>query len=202
MTDEKIMKTEMQQHSPVPQRVAYINFVDTLDDKKSKTLMIVCAEIINKEHPDILYLLFSSPGGSVDYGITLYTYLRALPCMVITHNTGSIESIAIIPFLAGEVRLAAPQSRFLLHGVFWQPPGGQTIPTKQVDELVSRFRGDEDRIREILLDRTKLNKEQIDRFFLSGESKTAEFAQEVGIISEIKLPKIQRGSSLFSCNFA
>ena len=196
------MDTHTQPPQPVPQRVAYVNFADVIDDKKTKTFMQVCSEIVTKEQPDVLYLLLSSPGGSVDYGITLYNFLRALPCVVVTHNTGSIESVANIIFLAGEWRFACPASRFLLHGVFWQPPAGNPIPSAQLSELTDRFRHDEERIREILMSRTWLTTEQIDAYFRSGESKTAEFAKESGIISEIVAAKVRRGSSFFSCNFA
>lgn len=184
---------------PVPQRIAYISFADVIDDKRAKGLMQVCAEF--SRDADILYLMLSSPGGSVDLGITLYNYLRALPCFVVTHNIGSVESIANVVFLAGELRLAAPHSRFLLHGIFWQPPAGATLIPSQMAEAGTRFRDDETRIKEILLSRTGMKADQVDGFFRFGESKTAQFAKEVGIISDVSDPKIRRGSQFFSCNF-
>jgi len=67
--------------------------------------------------PDVLYFLFSSNGGSVNAGIALYNFLRALPVEIIMHNTGSIDSIATVIFLAADKRYAALHSTFLFHGV-------------------------------------------------------------------------------------
>lgn len=187
------------QPQPGPQRIAYISFADVIDDKRAKGLMQICSEL--SREADVLYLMLSSPGGGVDLGITLYNFLRALPCFIVTHNIGSVESIANIVFLAGELRLAAPHTRFLLHGIFWQPPAGATLIPSQMAEAGTRFRDDETRIKEILLSRTTMKSDQVDGFFRFGESKTAEFAKDVGIISNVSEPKIRRGSPFFSCNF-
>lgn len=187
------------QINPVSPRVAYINFVDDINPVSAKGLMQVCADI-SREH-DVIYIMISSPGGLVDLGITLFNFLRALPCHIVTHNIGSIESIANVVFLAGESRFATPNARFLLHGVFWQPPAGATINPSQVAEQGTRFRDDENRIKEILSSRTTIPTKKIDGFFRFGESKNAEFAKEVGIISSITEPVIHKGSFFFSCNF-
>jgi ATP-dependent protease ClpP protease subunit len=184
--------------NPIPQKVAYINFTGQIDEKNTKGLMQLYADIVRQEKPDILYTLLSSPGGLIDLGITLFNFLRALPCHIIMHNIGSVESIANVVFLAGESRFATPNSRFLLHGVFWQPPAGVTIIPSQIAEQGTRFRDDEARIKDILLARTSMTAEQIDGYFRFGESKTAEFAKEVGIISQIIEPKIDRGCIFIS----
>ncbi len=49
----------------------------------------------------------------------LYHFLHSLPVPVITHNIGSVESIGIVVFLAGERRFACPHSRFLIHPLHW-----------------------------------------------------------------------------------
>jgi len=182
------------------QRVVYITFCHSIDEKQACFLMQLCSEIVSKEHPDILYLILSSTGGSVDYGITLYNFLRALPCILVTHNIGTIESIANIVFLAGEQRLAAKRARFLLHGIFWHPAASTIIANAQISELRSRFCDDEDNIKSIIMERTALKEDQIRDFFLTGESRSPEFAKEVGIISSIDELKIQRGRTLIISN--
>ncbi len=56
--------------------------------------MAVASEIINKQKPDVIYCLFSSHGGQVEAGITLYNFLRSLPVELVMHNTGSTDHIA------------------------------------------------------------------------------------------------------------
>lgn len=189
-----------QSGNPLAQQVAYVNFAHVIDEKQANFLMQLCADIVSRDQTRIIYLMLSSPGGSIDYGITLYNFLRALPCIVFTHNIGSVESIANIVFLAGEKRFATPFSRFLLHGVFWNPPLGVLIPSAQISECHARLRDDAERIRDILLNRTTLTKAQIDSFHLSGESHGPDFAKEVGIISDIADLRIQKGCATLTCN--
>src|SRR5881396_644821 len=90
---------------PEPKTI-YINYFDGINEAKVKVLMAVCSELIGKQHPDQLYFLFSSNGGSINAGITFYNFLRALPTEIVMHNIGSIDSIATVIFLAGEKRFA------------------------------------------------------------------------------------------------
>ena len=66
------------------------------------------------ERKDFFYILFSSPGGNVSNGITIYNFLRALPVRMIIHNIGIVDSIANVIFLGIDERYAVPHSSFLL----------------------------------------------------------------------------------------
>ena len=57
---------------------------------------------------DEVYLCMSSPGGLVSDGIYLYNHIRSLPIRVISHNTGSLGSIAVAAFVAAEPRYCSP----------------------------------------------------------------------------------------------
>src|SRR5258708_24946324 len=101
--------------------VFYINYFDQITDSKARALMALVSEILQKVTPTpaTLYFAFSSTGGSVQAGVTLFNFLRALPVDVVMHNTGSVDSIATVIFLAGKVRYACEHSRFLFHGINW-----------------------------------------------------------------------------------
>ncbi len=58
---------------------------------------------INKGQKEF-YFLISSPGGSVNDGIVLYNFIKALPAKIIMHNIGVIDSIATVIFLAANER--------------------------------------------------------------------------------------------------
>jgi len=73
-----------------PVETIYVNYFDTIDEARTKALMAICSDIVAKQKPKTIYFLFSSVGGSVNAGITLYNFLRALPVEVVMHNTGSI----------------------------------------------------------------------------------------------------------------
>jgi len=101
------------------QKVIYVNYCDEISMVKVKAIMGALSEIINREKPDTIYCLFSSSGGHVESGIALYNFLRALPVGIIMHNTGSIDSIANIVFLAADTRYSSVHSSFLFHGINW-----------------------------------------------------------------------------------
>jgi Clp protease len=56
---------------------------------------------------DNFYVLLK-PGGSIQSGIALYNFLRAIPATVTTHNVGNVDSIGNAVFLAADERLACP----------------------------------------------------------------------------------------------
>lgn len=60
-------------------------------------------------------LMLSSEGGDINSGLALYNFLRVIPVPLTTVNIGSVESIAVIVYLAGDKRLAVDNSRFLIH---------------------------------------------------------------------------------------
>jgi ATP-dependent Clp protease protease subunit len=180
----------------------YINYFDGIDDKKARALMAVCADIISKHNPAQLYFFFSSTGGSVDAGIALYNYLRALPVGLVMHNTGSIDSVANVVFLAADERYASPVASFLLHGITWGFGAGARLSWTELQETSSRFRADEARISDIIIARTSIAKEELAVLFRQGDSVGLPFATAKGLVQEIREAKVQPGALLVSCNFA
>ena len=79
----------------------FITFADSINDDKVKSLIAIVSDILFQNHPSQIYFLFSSGGGVVNAGITLYNFLRAIPAEVIFHNIGTVDSIATCIFLAG-----------------------------------------------------------------------------------------------------
>jgi len=62
-----------------------------------------------------LYYVFSSEGGDVTSGLALYNFLRGISIPITMHNFSSVESIAVLIFLAADNRYTVPIGRFLLH---------------------------------------------------------------------------------------
>jgi ATP-dependent Clp protease protease subunit len=145
--------------------------------------------------------LFSSNGGSVFAGITLYNFLRALPVEIVMHNIGSIDSIATVIFMAGDKRYAAKHSTFLFHGItmgFNQPT---SLDKGKMKELLSGLEKDENKIAGIISDRSGLSEKEIRKLFLQGEAKDLAFALEKGIIQEVRDAAIPNNSAVISLNF-
>jgi len=178
----------------------YINFYDEINPVIAQQFMGACHQVITQKQPDELYFLFSSPGGRVDAGIVLYNFINALAVDVTMHNTGSIDSIASVVFLAGSKRLAAKNASFLIYGIQcnFNHPISLTIP--QLQENINRAKRDESKISNIYSERTSMSEEEITGFFREGDSKDLDFALEKGIISEISDPAIPKNAPFI--NFA
>ncbi len=178
----------------------YINYFDGISEPKVKTLMSVCAEVIDKTKPDVLYFCFSSPGGSVSAGITLYSFLRGLPVKIVMHNTGSTDSIATAVFLSGDERYACPHSTFLFHGVNMNVEQGASLSLTTLREVMSSVEQDENKIARILTDRSSLSEDEVRRLFREGESKPPVFAESKGIVHAIRDLAIPKDAMLISLN--
>ncbi len=162
--------------------------------------MAVCTEIIARHKPEEIYFLFSSQGGSVHAGIALYNFLRALPTRIVMHNIAQVDSIATALFLAGEKRYAAPQSKFLFHGIKLMFEGRTVLQTKDIKEHLSNLDGLHNLIAEIITDRTKIKRDEILRLFDQGEAKDLSFAVEKGVVHEIQIPQVPKDAPLISLN--
>ena len=183
-----------------PKKVIYINYLDSLNEPKVKAVMAIISEVIARDKPDTLYFLFSSSGGNVDPAITLYNFLRALPVEIIMHNSGSIESMGNIVFLAADIRYASVHSSFLLHGITWGFEANARLAKTQLNEIMSNLNLAELKISGIIAERTNLTATEITALFAQGESKDAAFALSKGIVSNIINPEIPKDAMILSLN--
>lgn len=128
----------------------------------------------------------SSPGGDVLEGLAIYDCLRESPCQIIIKASGKIMSMGFIIFLAGDVRLATPNTSFMMHSISYATgDSAKIVRHHEVDLIESK------RLNNVLLEimgsRTSRNKKWWyrtvilqDRYFSVAE------AQEFGVLS---LPK-------------
>ncbi len=176
----------------------FFTFHDNINLESANRFMDFCAKAIQQYRPKQLYFLFSSGGGMVDSGVTLYNYLRGLPQEIIMHNVGSIDSIANAVFLAGDVRYATSISVFLLHGITWTFNQVTTLTYSQMQETSSRFDAAEQLSARIIGERTMLTSDEVRELFRQGQSKDPAFALEKGLIQEVRDVNIPDGAVLHS----
>ena len=185
---------------PASPKIIYINFFDGINEPKVKSLMALLSDIVARQKPETLYFLFASPGGSVDAGIVLYNFLRALPVEIVMHNTGSVDSIGTVVFLAGAKRYAAPHTTFLFHGIQTMFPPNSPTTHAHLAERLSRIRQDENKISGIVAERSKLTKTEIRKLFHQGETKDLAFAIKKGIIHKSGEAVIPKGAPFITVN--
>ncbi len=181
--------------------VVYINYFDGIDMNRARLLMDACTKIIAQFQPKTLYFLFASPGGDVTSGIALYNFLKALPQKIVMHNMSSVDSIGTVIFLAGDERYACPNTTFLFHGVETQVRKDSSFPLNKLREIASSLSKDQEKIAGIIAENTDISKEEVERFFASGESKDLSFAQSKKFIHGIRSASIGKDDILFNVAF-
>lgn len=182
------------------EKTVYINYFGEIVPNKVNALMSIIGGAVQQHNPDTIYFGISSNGGDVNSGIAFYNFLKALPVKVIMHNTGTIDSIANVVFLAGKERYANEHTTFLFHGVTMGIGQNSSFMLNQLKELESRLREDQNKMAGIICKESKIDTSEINTMFKEGESKNGTFALEKGIISEIKQYQIPKGVLLITPN--
>jgi ATP-dependent Clp protease, protease subunit len=179
---------------------AYVSFSADVNITTAEQLQAIAANIVSQGHPEI-HLLLSTHGGVVQYGITIYNFLRSLPIKVITHNLGNVDSIGLVVYLAGEERYACPHTTFMLHGVAMQVPVPTSLFEKNFKDSLSRLSADQERIKGIYSERSSIAPEEAESLFMQETTLSAEGAMSRGIVHEIRKPCIAPGSPILQLVF-
>ena len=185
--------------TPVHYDTICLVYHDEINIEKTKALMEICSQMVTNYTPVTIYFQFSSGGGHVDSAITLYNFLKSLPCEIIMHNTGSIDSAANVVFMAGNKRYAVAHTSFLFHGVGYTF-GQQGLTRAQINEGLSVVDIAEEKIAGILAANTDLTAVEIKNLFIEGKSQSATFAKQKGVISELREVTLPEGTPIYTVN--
>ena len=190
--------TPTPQQSDPPPRV-YVLFTAEITPGTIETLIQALSNLA-KQNVQEVYIAFSTPGGNVANGITLYNFLRGVPFQLIVHNIGNVDSIGNAVFLAADTRYACPHSTFMFHGVGFDQQAGR-YEEKKLREMLDGISSDQKRIGSIIASRTDIPQDEAEGFFREAQTKTAEFARDRGIVDEIREFHLPAGAPVFSFVF-
>ena len=185
---------------PALPQIVYVSFSAEIIPHTTESLIATMANLSNQRVKQV-YLLLSTPGGSVMHGMNLYNVLRAFPFELVTHNVGNVDSIGNAVFLAGTRRYACPHSTFMFHGVGFDVPQHSRLEEKFLKERLDGIMSDQKRIGSVISERTKIRKEDIDKLFLEAQTKDAAFAASCGIVDEVRDVQVPSGSPVVSLVF-
>ncbi len=189
--------------TPAPAKPAtvYVSFCAEVIPATTEILIRTCADLSNKGVQHV-YLLLSTPGGSVMHGLTVFNVLRAMPFKLTTHNVGSVNSIGNVIFLAGEERYACPNATFMFHGVGFDTPQGVRFEEKLLRERLDSIQADQARIAKVIEERAAFtDATEIGGLFLEAVTKDPSYAKAKGIINDICDVKIPFGATVIQLVF-
>jgi ATP-dependent Clp protease, protease subunit len=195
-------ETEGMENMEIPAKapIVYISFSAEINPSTTESLIALMSECANKSVLKV-YLLLSTPGGSVMHGFNLYNILQGMPFELITHNAGNVDSIGNVVFLAGTKRYATSSATFMFHGVGFNIEAQQRLEEKFLRERLDGLMSDQKRIGTIICKHTKITDSESEKLFLEAQTKDASFAINKGIIDEIKDIQISAGAPIFSLVF-
>jgi ATP-dependent protease ClpP protease subunit len=179
------------------ERTVFISFNAGIDQNTAQTLVALLVQQIQAGF-NHLYIMFSTSGGNVSDGMTLYNTIRALPATVTMHNMGNVDSIGSTVYLAGHKRYACKHSTFMFHGVYQRFNEGNMTEGPLVEAL-SSIRADQKRMADIIadaciVDDTPLPSVDIQSLFANSETKDADFAVKIGMAHAIRDVHIPDGA--------
>lgn len=151
---------------------------------------------VMSQHVNKINLLISSPGGSVFHGLSLYNYLKGLPIEIDTYNFGSVDSIGVIIYCAGNRRYCVPHSRFLIHGVKFNINGQVSMDEKQMEEHLKSLKIDQLNISRVISDTTGKPMHKIESDMINRTTLDPQEAKDYGLVHEIKSQLIPLNADL------
>lgn len=146
-------------------------------------------------------LLLSSPGGDAFHGLSAYNYLKGLPVSFVTHNFGTVDSIAVVLYCVGSHRLSVPQAQFLLHGVSISFAQDETLEESQLEERLKEMRIDSENIAQVIAANTGKSAQEVAQAILARTTLNPEQAKAWGLVHDIKAELFEVGSEVLSIQY-
>jgi len=130
--------------------------------------------------------MISSPGGSVFHGLSLYNFLKGAPVELFTYNFGSVDSIGVVIFCAGDRRFCVPHARFLIHGVRFNISGNASFDEKQIEEHLKSLKIDQHNIARVIADTAQKPAHKVEEDMNNRITLNPSEAKDYGLVHEIK----------------
>lgn len=178
----------------------YVSFSAEINPNTTESLIAAMSHCANQRVRQV-NLLLATPGGSVVNGLNLYNVLKGMPFELVTHNSGNVDSIGQMVFLAGKKRYAAPHATFMFHGVGFDISGNVRLEEKNLRERLGSLLSDQTRIGAIIAQNSTLSVEEVAGLFLEAQTKDAAWAVDKGIVHEIRDVQIPTGVPVISLVF-
>jgi ATP-dependent Clp protease protease subunit len=112
--------TQPTQTTQVPRNLNYkiITYIGGINNDGATNISAqLSIAMASNPTPDVIFIAIDSGGGEEIAGIEIYNIIRACSIPIVTINMGIVASMAVVIFLAGDVRIALPDSTFTIHSL-------------------------------------------------------------------------------------
>jgi ATP-dependent protease ClpP protease subunit len=164
---------------------AYIRFMAPVQAQTTAALLNILDRKL-KEKAERIHLMLSSPGGLVFHGLSVYNFLKGSPFEVYTYNFGSVDSIGVVIFCAGDKRFSVPHARFFIHGVSARFVGNQSLDEKGLEERLKELQIDYKNIARVIADTTQKPADRVQDDMNNRITLNPQEAKYYGLVHDIK----------------
>jgi ATP-dependent protease ClpP protease subunit len=175
-------------------KIAYYAFTGVIDSNGA-TRIAAALNLAANSGADAAYLCLSSPGGLVADGVFLYNHMRALPIQVITHNTGTVSSIAVAVFVGAGVRYCSAHSNFMIHPTTIGP-FKEGVPWMKLESSLKAALAEDQRIEQILRERATVPDNLLNDRRFRDVNINASDAVQYRIASEVREFSLPQGNQI------
>lgn len=171
---------------------AYVYFGKPVNVDTISALIIACRTLTTENDPsgnplwDKIHLTIASGGGAITPGFAAYNELKALPIELTTHNVGSVDSAAILIFMAGSKRLANKASGFLFHESTWNYSGQGEVTLTTAGNAKKWLETYEGMQTEIVSDRTGIRTKEVLKMMREGTCVRSDEAITLGLVDSVQ----------------
>lgn len=145
---------------------------------------------------DRLHVMLSTPGGSVFHGLSIHNLLRGAPIPVTTYNFGSVDSIGVVIFCAGQERICVPHARFLVHNVSFGLQNGVMLDDKQLAEKLKLLHSDQGNIAKVIADASGKKQKEVLKIMDQRTTLSPEKAKDIGLVTDIRSQLFNEGAEM------
>lgn len=97
-------------------KVIYLKLVGHFDEALFKEFTKdLYEQLVDTDTKTVIRIIIHSSGGDCDAGFAFYDLLKSLEQPVHTHALGKMKSMALLPFLAGNVRTIGEFTQIFIH---------------------------------------------------------------------------------------
>ena len=172
----------------------YIRFMASVTALSTERLLSLIDDAVHRG-VETIHLLINSPGGNVLHGMALYNFLKGLATIrVHTYNFGTVDSIGVIVFCAGDKRLCVPHARFLLHPVAMNVHGNARLDEHALKERQQSLSIDQQNIAKVIATVVEKDPRDILEMIQQRTTFDPEQAKRFGLVTHIESVLIPAGT--------
>ena len=152
-----------------------IYFTGEVNEESSKTTIVNLLDLEAKDPLKDIIFYINSYGGIADDFIAIHDVIKMLRCRVITVCVGKAMSCSAYLLMSGnkDCRFITSNSRVMLHQLSGVPCG----TLSEIENNVEQLKTQNDKIKKIVSEYTKITKKNIDRIFSKDSYFCASFIE-------------------------